>query len=113
MTFTLIGLNRQAFVSDFDALLRTGVIAVATSFLLAYMLEAGAKALRVKHETAVGAMLMGTLKNWSMAGGLLLNLFSERSIIPPSLSNTCTIVQLMLLCTWSWEQNRYELATFT
>ena len=27
---------------------------------------------------------MGTMKNYSLAGGILLSLFSERSTIPPS-----------------------------
>jgi BASS family bile acid:Na+ symporter len=86
VTFTLIALNREAFISDFDVLIRTGAIAVVTSFLLAYLLEVGARALRVKHEMAVSAIIMGTMKNWSMAGGLLLNLFSARSAIPPAVS---------------------------
>jgi BASS family bile acid:Na+ symporter len=85
ITFSLIGLNRQAFISDFDVLIRTSVIAIVTSFLLAYLFETGAKALRVKHETTVSIIMMGTTKNWSMAGGLLLTLFSERSAIPPSI----------------------------
>jgi BASS family bile acid:Na+ symporter len=84
VTFSLIGLNREAFISDFDVLIRTSVIAIVTTFLLAYLLEIGAKALRVKHETTVSVIMMGTTKNWSMAGGLLLTLFSERSTIPPS-----------------------------
>jgi len=86
VTFTLIALNRQAFISDFDVLIRTGVIAIATSFLLAYLLEVGARALRVKHDMTVSAIVMGTMKNWSMAGGLLLSLFSARSTIPPAVS---------------------------
>ena len=85
VTFSVIGLNRQAFVSDFDVLISTSFIAIVTSFLLAYLLEAGAKALRVKHETTVSVIMMGTTKNWSMAGGLLLTLFSERSAVPPSI----------------------------
>jgi BASS family bile acid:Na+ symporter len=85
ITFSIIGVNRQAFISDFDVLIKTSVIAFVTSFLLAYLLEMGAKALRVKHETTVSIMMMGTTKNWSMAGGLLLAFYSERSAIPPSI----------------------------
>ena len=84
VTFTLIGLNRQAFISDFDVLIRTSIIAVAISFFLAYLLETCARALHVKHEMIVSAIMMGTTKNWSMAGGLLLSLFSARSTIPPA-----------------------------
>lgn len=97
ITFAIIGLNRQAFISDFDVLARTSVIAVATSFLLAYLLEIGAKALRIKHDTAVSIIMMATTKNWSMAGGLLLTLFSERSAIPPSISVFFTIFMIVWL----------------
>jgi BASS family bile acid:Na+ symporter len=83
--FALISLNRQAFLSDFDVLIRTSVIAVLTLFLLAYFLEYGAKALRVKHETTVSVILLGTLKNYAMAGGILLSLFGERSALPPAI----------------------------
>ena len=85
ITFSIIGVNRQAFISDFDVLTRTSVIAFVTTFLLAYLLEVGARTLRVKHETTASIIMMGTTKNWSMAGVLLLTFYSERSAIPPSI----------------------------
>jgi BASS family bile acid:Na+ symporter len=85
ITFSIIGVNRQAFISDFDVLIKTSVIAFATTFLLAYLLEVGARALRLKHETTVSIIMMGTTKNWSMAGGLLLAFYSERAAIPSSI----------------------------
>lgn len=85
ITFSIIGVNRQAFISDFDVLIKTSIIAFSTTFLLAHLLEVGARALHAKHETTVSIMMMGTTKNWSMAGGLLLAFYSERSAIPPSI----------------------------
>jgi BASS family bile acid:Na+ symporter len=92
--FTIVGLNRQAFFGEFDILLRMGIIAVATTFLLAYSLELVTKALRTRHETTVNVILMGTLKNYSLAGGILLTLFSDRSAIPPSV---CVVFGVLLL----------------
>ena len=83
--FALISLNRQALLTDFNVLIRTSVIAVLTLFLLVYFLEYGAKALSVKHETTVSVILLGTLKNYAMAGGILLSLFGERSALPPAI----------------------------
>lgn len=85
IVFTLIGLNRQAFFGEFDILLRIVIIAIVISFVLGYVLELIAKALRLKHETAVSIILMGTLKNFSLSGGILLALFTERSTIPVSI----------------------------
>jgi len=105
VVFSLIGLNRQAFISDFDILIRTSVIAVLTTFLLAYLLEVGAKALRVKHETAVSVIVMGTVKNWSMAGGLLLTLFSERSAVPPSV---CVFFAVFMIVWLEYHFRKYR-----
>ena len=96
IVFTLIGVNRQAFFGEFDILLRIAVIAIAISFVLGYLLELIAKALRLKHETAVSVILMGTLKNYSLSGGILLALFTERSTIPVSVS----LVFGILLFVW-------------
>ena len=84
IVFTLIGVNRQAFFGEFDILLRIAIIAIAISFVLGYVLELIAKALRLKHETTVNVILMGTLKNYSLSGGILLALFTERSTVPVS-----------------------------
>jgi ACR3 family arsenite efflux pump ArsB len=73
----------QAFISDFNVLISVAIIAAVISFLLAYLLEIASKALRVKHETIVSIILMGTSRNWSMAG-VAIKLFTERSTIPPS-----------------------------
>lgn len=85
IVFTLIGVNRQAFFGEFDMLLRIVIIAIATSFLLGYALELIARALRLKHDTTVSVILMGTLKNYGLSGGILITLFTERSTIPVSI----------------------------
>ena len=103
--FALISLNRQTFLGDFDILIRTGLIAVITSFLLAYFLEIGAKALRIKHETTVSVILLGTIKNYSMAGGILLSLFSERSTIPPAI---CVFFGVFLVVWLGFHFRKYE-----
>lgn len=84
ITFTLIGLNRQAFFGEFDVLLRIAIIAVAISFVLSYVLELIGKALHLRRETVISIIFMGTLKNYVLAGGILLALFTDRSVIPVS-----------------------------
>jgi len=95
--FTLIGLNRQVFFGDFEVLIRISVIAIAISFGLGYLLEVIGKTMRLKHETAVSVILMGTAKNYALAGGLLLSLFSERSAIPPAICVFFAIFQIVWL----------------
>jgi BASS family bile acid:Na+ symporter len=93
IVFTLIGLNRQAFFGEFDILLRIVIIAIVISFLLGYVIELISKALRLNHETTVSVILMGTLKNYGLSGGILLTLFTERSAIPVSV---CLVFGILL-----------------
>jgi BASS family bile acid:Na+ symporter len=92
--FTIVGLNRQAFFGEFDVLLRIIIIAVATSFVLGYIIELVTKALRVDRATSISLTLMGTLKNYGLASGILLTLFGERAAIPASV---CTVFGISML----------------
>jgi BASS family bile acid:Na+ symporter len=92
--FTIVGLNRQAFFGEFDILLRIIIIAVATSFVLGYIIELVTKALRVDRATSISLTLMGTLKNYGLASGILLTLFGERAAIPASV---CTVFGILML----------------
>jgi BASS family bile acid:Na+ symporter len=92
--FTIVGLNRQAFFQEFDVLARIGAIAIVITFVLGYVLELIARVLHLGHRITVSVILMGTLKNYAMAGGILLALFGERSSIPPSI---CVVFGVLLV----------------
>lgn len=83
--FTIIGLNRQAFFGEFDILLKLALIAVVASFGLSYAIELIGKALHTRQETIISFILVGAMKNFGLASGILLTLFSERSTIPTSI----------------------------
>ena len=95
--FTVIGLNRQAFFEDFGILLRIVIIAVVISFALGYVIEVITKALHVKEVTSISMILMGTLKNYGLASGILLTLFSETAAIPASVCLVFGILHLVWL----------------
>ena len=95
--FTIVGLNRQAFFSEFDVLFRIVIIAIAISFVLGEVIEQAAKVLRLRHETSISLILMGTLKNYGLASGILLTLFSERAAIPASICTVFGILRLVWL----------------
>jgi len=83
--FTVIGLNRQAFFTEPDILLRLSIIAIVATFGLSYIIEYGARALHMKQETVISLILVGTMKNFGLASGILLALFSGRAAIPSSI----------------------------
>jgi len=95
--FTIVGLNRQAFFGEFDTLLRITVIAITISFGLGYAIELVARALHVNRETNISLVLMGSLKNYGLASGILLTLFGERAAIPASVCTVFGVLRLVWL----------------
>lgn len=97
VTFTAIALNREAFLSDFGALAKMTFIAIIVSFVLGYAIKAIASGMRVRQDTSVSLVLMGTMKNYGLASGILLTLFSERSAIPASVLMVFGVLQMVWL----------------
>jgi BASS family bile acid:Na+ symporter len=95
--FTIVGLNREAFFSEFDILVRIIVISIAISFILGFALDLGTRALRVPREDKISMMLMGTMKNYGLASGILLALFGERAAIPASIAVVFGILHIVWL----------------
>ena len=83
--FTIIGLNRQAFFGEFDILLKIAIIAIVASFGLSYAIELVSKAFHARQETIISLILVGAMKNFGLASGILLALFNERAAIPTSI----------------------------
>jgi BASS family bile acid:Na+ symporter len=82
--FTIVGLNREAFFSEYNTLIRVIVIAVIISFILGFTLDLSSRAVRINRETSISMILMGTTKNYGLASGILLTLFGERAALPAS-----------------------------
>jgi BASS family bile acid:Na+ symporter len=95
--FTIVGLNRQAFFGEFDTLIRIIIIAVAVSFVLGYIITLVTRALNVNREMSISLVLMGSLKNYGLASGILLTLFGERAAIPASVCTVFGILHLVWL----------------
>ncbi|GAH36886.1 unnamed protein product, partial [marine sediment metagenome] len=55
------------------------------SFGLSYAIELIAKVFHAGQETIISLILVGAMKNFGLASGILLTLFSERATIPTSI----------------------------
>jgi len=95
--FTIIGVNQSAFFGELNILLRIGAVAIAITFVLGYAIELIARALHVRRETTISMILMGSMKNYGLASGILLALFSERATIPPSIFVVFSILHVIWL----------------
>lgn len=97
VSYAIIGLNRETILSHPLSLLPAALIAVATTFLLGWIIEKGGKYFRVEPKTSVSLVLLGTLKNYGLAGGMALALFSEQTSIPATVSSVFMIVYIIWL----------------
>lgn len=103
--FTLIGLNRQAFFGEFSILFKICIIGITVTFVLGYVIEMISKAFKVGHDNTISVVLMGTLKNYSLAGGIGLSLFGARSAIPPSI---CVVFGVLVVVWLGFHFGRLE-----
>ncbi len=95
--FTIVGLNRQAFFGEFAVLLKISVIAIVISFVLGEAIEWIARARHIDRETSISLILIGSMKNYGLASGILLALFSERAAIPASICAVFAILRFLWL----------------
>jgi BASS family bile acid:Na+ symporter len=86
VTYTIVALNRQVFLDHPLSLLPAGLIALATTFLLGWAIEWVAGLFRIDPPTVTSLVLLGTIKNYGLAGGLSLALFSKETAVPATVS---------------------------
>ncbi len=97
VTYTIVGLNQELFLQRPLTLVPVFVIALISTFLLGWVIDRIGKSMRIDHPTLTSLVLLGTLKNYGIAGGLALALFSKKTAIPASVSSIFMIVYIIWL----------------
>jgi bile acid:Na+ symporter, BASS family len=97
LCYTIVGLNREVILRQPIFLLPVVFIAVASTFLLGWGIEAAGRVFHVPREKVVSLVLLGTLKNYGLAAGLALALFSKESALPATVSAVFMIVYVIWL----------------
>jgi BASS family bile acid:Na+ symporter len=97
ITYTIIGLNRELILAQPLFLLPLALIAMASTFPLGWVIEGMGKVAHVLPKTLVSLLLLGTLKNYGLAGGLALTLFSKETSVPATVSSVFMIVYIVWL----------------
>lgn len=107
ITYTIVGLNRHLFLYQFVALVPVMVIALATTFLWGEVIEWVCRWQGVNQPRLTSLVLLGTLKNYGLAGGLALTLFSPQTSVPAAVSTVFMIVYIIWLnlkMHWVWKK---------
>jgi BASS family bile acid:Na+ symporter len=97
LIYTIVGLNRSLILTQPLSFLPVVLIAVASTFLLGWIIEGMGKLFHFPPKTLTSLILLGTLKNYGLAGGLALALFSEKTSVPATVSSVFMIVYIIWL----------------
>ena len=100
VVYTIIGLNREAFLGQPDILLRLSVVAFVCTFVLGYVISSVSKLLGVKKADRVSLMLLGTRKNYGLAGAIALTFFSPRAAMASGVATAFNILHFIWLSLW-------------
>jgi len=80
--YTIVALNRETIIKQPSSLFPVAAIALTSTFLLGFLIEWIGTLLRISKEKLTSLCLLGTLKNYGLAAGLALSLFSKESALP-------------------------------
>jgi BASS family bile acid:Na+ symporter len=97
LTYTIVGLNRDLILDQPLSFLPVVVIALASTFLLGWGIEKTGALLHLPEKVLTSLVLLGTLKNYGLAGGLALALFSKKTSVPATVSAVFMIVYIVWL----------------
>jgi BASS family bile acid:Na+ symporter len=80
--YTLVGLNRETIIWQPFSLMPSVLIAFTSTFLLGFAIGLAGSLFRCSKDTLTSLLLLGTLKNYGLAGGLALSLFNKEAALP-------------------------------
>jgi len=95
--YTMIGSNRDIFLIHTTTLLPVVFIAIITMFILGFLIDRVCLLFQISAETRTSLVLLGTLKNQGLAGGLALTLFSQEASLPAAVSTMIMIFYVIWL----------------
>jgi len=95
--YTLVGLNRNIILGQPSTLLPVAAISIFTMFILGFLIDWIGSRFHLPRETRTSLVLLGTLKNQGMAGGIALTMFSQEAALPAAVSTIVMIVYIIWL----------------
>ncbi len=95
--YALVGLNRDIILGHTLTLLPVALIAIASMFILGFLIDWVLGLFHIPKDTRTSLVLLGTLKNQGMSGGLALTLFNQETAIPSAVSTMIMIGYIIWL----------------
>ncbi len=95
--YSMIGVNRDLIFSKPLMLLPVAGVVLAATFVLGFVIEKAGVLLKKNPKNMVSLILLGTLKNQGIAGGLAIALFEKEAAVPSAVYSLFMIIYIMWL----------------
>jgi BASS family bile acid:Na+ symporter len=97
VTYTIVGLNRELIWNHPLDLIPVVAIAVLSIVVLGLSIRYVAKCIHFDPKDSVALMFLGILKNYGIAGGIALTLFSTKAALPSTISVIVMVLYIIAL----------------
>jgi BASS family bile acid:Na+ symporter len=97
VVYTIIGLNRSAFVGFSSELVPVAIISFCCTFGIAHAIHAVARLSHVTSSMRVSFAVMGAWKNYGLAGAIALLYFGEAAALPAAVTTAFAIANFITL----------------
>ena len=108
LIYTMVGLNRDVFLGRPRILAPVLLVAVLTTFVTGRIIELAGRVVRVPSSTLSSIVLLGTFKNYGLAGGIALVFFDAETMVPATVTSVVAILYIIWLelkAKKHWAQN--------
>jgi bile acid:Na+ symporter, BASS family len=105
--YSMIGVNRSLIFENPWMILPVAGVVTATTFILGFVIEKAGGLLKQEPKNMVSFVLLGTLKNQGIAGGLAIALFDKEAAVPSAIYSIFMILYFMWL---DWRKRRQQPA---
>lgn len=95
--YSMIGVNRNLVFSQPTLILPIALVVFTATFVLGFVIEKAGVLVRADRKNMVSLVLLGTLKNQGIAGGLAIALFAKEAALPSAVYSVFMIVYVMWL----------------
>lgn len=95
--YTMVGMNHNVILNQTTTLLAVASISVITTFVLGFLIDWVCSLIHIPRDTRTSLVLLGTLKNQALAGGLALTLFAHEASLPAAVSSMIMIAYVIWL----------------
>jgi BASS family bile acid:Na+ symporter len=106
--YTMIGLNRDLIFSQPLMILPVALIIFAVIIVPGFLIKQTGLLFKIEKSRVTSLLLLGTLKNQGIAGGLAITLFAEKAALPSSLYTAFMILYFMWLDWLDLQQRRQK-----